>query len=39
MKTDYDNFKSEVTRHQGRAGADYDSSQHDVCSVMYGLQK
>jgi hypothetical protein len=38
-ETDYDNFKSEVTRHQGKAGATYERSLHDVWSVMYKLQK
>jgi hypothetical protein len=38
-ETDYDNFKSEVARHQGRAGAAYEHSLHDVWSVMYKLQK
>ena len=37
-ETDYDNFKSEVARHQGRAGAAYERSLHDVWSVMYRLQ-
>ena len=37
--TDYDNFKSEVARHQGRAGAAYERSLHDVWSVMLRLQK
>src|SRR5579872_7373653 len=32
-ETDYDNFKSEVARHQGRAGADYEHSLHEVWSV------
>lgn len=36
---DYDNFKSEVARHQGRAGAAYEHSLHDVWSVMHRLQK
>ena len=36
---DYDNFKSEVARFQGRAGADYEHALHDVWSVMYRLQK
>jgi hypothetical protein len=36
---DYDNFKSEVARHQGRAGAAYECSLHEVWSVMHGLQK
>ena len=35
---DYDNFKSEVAHHQGKAGAAYEHSLHDVWSVMYGLQ-
>lgn len=39
QETDYDNFKSEVARHQGRAGAAYERSLHDVWSVMYRLQK
>jgi hypothetical protein len=38
-ETDYDNFKSEVARHQGKAGAAYERSLHDVWSVMYRLQK
>ena len=38
-KTDYDNFKSEVARHQGRAGAAYERSLHEVWSVMHRLQK
>jgi hypothetical protein len=38
-ETDYDNFKSEVARHQGRAGAAYERSQHEVWSVMHRLQK
>lgn len=38
-ETDYDNFKSEVARHQGRAGAAYEHSLHEVWSVMHGLQK
>ena len=36
---DYDNFKSEVARHQGGAGAAYGRSLHDVWSVMHKLQK
>jgi len=35
---DYDNFKSEVAQHQGKAGAAYEHSLHDVWSVIYGLQ-
>jgi hypothetical protein len=38
-ETDYDNFKSEVSRHQGRPGANYEHSLHEVWSVMHGLQK
>ena len=38
-ETDYDNFKSEVARHQGKAGAAYEHSLHDVWSVMHKLQK
>ena len=37
-ETDYDNFKSEVARHQGHAGVAYERSLHDVWSVMYRLQ-
>src|SRR5271163_1087077 len=29
-ETDYDNFKSEVVRHQGRAGAAYEHSLHEI---------
>ena len=36
---DYDNFKSEVARHQGSEGAAYEQSLHDVWSVMNGLQR
>jgi hypothetical protein len=38
-ETDYDNFKSEVARHQGRVGAAYERSLHEVWSVMHRLQK
>ena len=38
-ETDYDNFKSEVARHQGPAGAAYERSLHEVWSVMNRLQK
>jgi hypothetical protein len=38
-ETDYDNFKSEVARHQGRDGAAYGRSLHEVWSVMHSLQK
>jgi hypothetical protein len=38
-ETDYDNFKFEVGRHQGRAGAAYERSLHEVWSVMHRLQK
>ncbi|WP_202617399.1 hypothetical protein [Roseimaritima sediminicola] len=36
---DYDNFKSEVARHQGNDGARYKESLHEVWSVMNRLQK
>ena len=36
---DYDNFKSEVARHQGSEGANYEHALHDVWSVMYQLQE
>ena len=36
---DYDNFKSEVARHQGSEGAAYEHSLHEVWSVMNKLQK
>ena len=35
---DYDNFKSEVARYQGREGTDYEHALHDVWSVMDELQ-
>ncbi|MFI5458761.1 MAG: hypothetical protein ACHRXM_25315 [Isosphaerales bacterium] len=38
-ETDYDNFKSEVARHQGQSGAAYERSLHEVWSVMNRLQK
>jgi hypothetical protein len=38
-ETDYDNFKSEVARHQGKAGCAYEHCLHEVWSVMYKLQK
>lgn len=38
-ETDYDNFKSEVARHQGRGGEAYEHSLHHVWSVMNKLQK
>jgi hypothetical protein len=38
-ETDYDNFKSEVARHQGKAGAAYEHSLHDVWAVMHRLQE
>jgi hypothetical protein len=37
-ETDYDNFKSQVARHQGPAGAAYEHSLHEVWSVMHRLQ-
>jgi hypothetical protein len=36
---DYDNFKSEVARFQGSAGADYEAALHKVWSVMNRLQE
>ncbi len=36
---DYDNFKSEVARHSGRAGSEYEHALHDVWSVMHELQE
>ncbi len=36
---DYDNFKSEVARHQGAAGREYEQALHDVWSVMFSLQE
>jgi len=38
-ETDYDNFKSEVARHQGRPGASYEHALHEVWSVMNRLQR
>ena len=38
-ETDYDNFKAEVARHQGHAGAAYERLLHKVWSVMHGLQE
>ena len=38
-ETDYDNFKTEVARHQGRSGRDYEHALHDVWTVMHRLQK
>ena len=38
-ESDYDNFKSEVAHHQGKPGAVYEHSLHDVWSVMHKLQK
>lgn len=35
---DFDNFKSEVARYQGAAGAAYGRSLHDVWSVMHRPQ-
>ncbi|HQU46656.1 MAG TPA: hypothetical protein PK867_27870, partial [Pirellulales bacterium] len=37
--TDYDNFKSEVARHQGPAADAYESALHRVWSVMHSLQE
>lgn len=38
QELDYDNFKSEVSRFQGRGGAAYVQALHKVWSVMYGIQ-
>jgi hypothetical protein len=38
-ETDYDNFKSEVARFQGRAGAEYEHSLHEVWGIMRRLQR
>lgn len=38
-ETDYDNFKSEVCHFQGRDGAAYERSLHDVWAVMFRLQE
>jgi hypothetical protein len=38
-ETNYDNFKSEVARHQGRPGAAYVHSLHKVWTVMHKLQE
>jgi len=38
-ETDYDNFKSEVARTQGKAGAAYEHALHEVWAVMNRLQK
>jgi len=38
-ETDYDNFKSEVARHQGRAGAAYERALHEVWAVMARVQQ
>jgi hypothetical protein len=38
-ETDYDNFKSEVARHQGHGGAAYEHSLHEVWSMMHKLQE
>jgi hypothetical protein len=38
-ETDDDNFKSEVARSQGKTGATYARSLHEVWAVMYELQK
>jgi len=38
-EVDYDNFKLEVSRHQGSAGAGYERALHDVWASMYRLQR
>ena len=37
-ETDYDNFKSEVARHQGHKGRDYEHALHDVWAIARRLQ-
>ena len=37
-ETDYDNFKSKVAYHQGKAGTGYSDSLHEVWSTMRILQ-
>ena len=39
QETDYDNFKSEVARYQGSAGAAYEHALHRIWSVMNELQR
>lgn len=36
---DYDNFKAEVARHEGRSGSAYESALHRVWSAMNRIQK
>lgn len=36
---DWNNFKNEVARHQGRGGATYTRALHDVWEIMYQLQE
>ena len=38
-ETDYDNFKSEVARHQGKAGAAYEHALYDSGPVPHRLRK
>jgi hypothetical protein len=38
LETDYDNFKSEVARHQGNVGRRYEHALHDVWRVMHRIQ-
>jgi hypothetical protein len=38
-ETDYDNYKSEVACHQGKEGAAYEHSLHEVWSMLHRLQK
>ena len=39
LETDYDNFKSEVARHQDGAGVPYERALYDVWAVMNRLQE
>ena len=38
-RINYNNFTSEVTRHQGSEGTNFEHGLHDVWSVMYRLQE
>ena len=38
-ETDYDNCKSEVARHQGKAGAAYEHALYDSGPVPHRLRK
>ena len=38
-ETDYDNFKSEVARHQGKGGVAYENALNDSGPVPHRLRK